>query len=120
MRQRVQVPLRTLVRVSDLQIYTIIDDFARLEPPRGRAQPERCAGLGRQVESGVQNTGDHRVDGCPADRLPGSLTGVAYPLRRLRPIERDCNHDVGQRGEQDSVALGRQVRDVRDIDDLAL
>ena len=32
MRQRVQVPLRTLVRVSDLQIFTIIDDFARLEP----------------------------------------------------------------------------------------
>jgi len=27
-----QVPLRTLVRVSDLQIFTIIDDFARLEP----------------------------------------------------------------------------------------
>ena len=35
-----QVPLRTLVRVFDLQIFTIIDDFARLEPPHGRAQPE--------------------------------------------------------------------------------
>ena len=35
-----QVPLRTLVRVSGLQIFTIIDDFARLEPPHGRAQPE--------------------------------------------------------------------------------
>ena len=35
-----QVPLRTLVRVSDLRIFTIIDDFARLEPPHGRAQPE--------------------------------------------------------------------------------
>src|SRR5664280_2004566 len=35
-----QVPLRTLVRVSDLQIFTIIDDFARFEPPHGRAPPE--------------------------------------------------------------------------------
>ena len=35
-----QVPLRTLVRVFDLQIFTIIDGFARLEPPHGRAQPE--------------------------------------------------------------------------------
>ena len=36
----VQVPLRTLVRVFDLPIFTIIDVFARLEPPHGRAQPE--------------------------------------------------------------------------------
>jgi hypothetical protein len=27
-----QVPLRTLVRVSDLRIFTILDGFARLEP----------------------------------------------------------------------------------------
>src|SRR5664279_252296 len=33
MRQRVQVPFRTLVRVSDLRIFIIIDVFARLEPP---------------------------------------------------------------------------------------
>jgi hypothetical protein len=33
-------PLRTLVRVSGLQIFTIIDVFARLEPPHGRAPPE--------------------------------------------------------------------------------
>ena len=35
-----QVPLRTLVRSFDLRIFTIIDVFARLEPPHGRAQPE--------------------------------------------------------------------------------
>jgi len=36
----VQVPLRTLVRVFDLRIFTIIDVFARVEPPHVRAQPE--------------------------------------------------------------------------------
>lgn len=35
-----QVPHRTLVRVYDLRIFTIIDGFARVEPPHGRAQPE--------------------------------------------------------------------------------
>jgi hypothetical protein len=36
-----QVPVRTLVRVFDLRIFTIIDDFARLEPPWSCcAQPE--------------------------------------------------------------------------------
>jgi hypothetical protein len=32
MRQRVQVPLRTLVRTFDLRIFTIINGFARVEP----------------------------------------------------------------------------------------
>jgi len=44
-----QVPLRTLVRISDLRIFTMIDDFARVEPPSGRAQPELNPTLARTV-----------------------------------------------------------------------
>src|ERR1019366_8029482 len=44
-----QAPLRTLVRVSDLQIFTIIDGITRLEPPHGRAPPELNPTLNRRL-----------------------------------------------------------------------
>jgi hypothetical protein len=45
-----QVPLRTLVRISDLRIFTFIDGFARLEPPHGRASLELNPMLNRGWE----------------------------------------------------------------------
>src|SRR5664279_4939807 len=76
MRQRVQVPFRTLVRVSELRIFIIIYGFARLEPPTrscsARGEPGACPWWA----SPRPDTSEEGL--CPAENRSGALPVSAH------------------------------------------
>ena len=71
-----QVPLRTLVRVSDLRIFIIIDGFGRLEPPTRSCSARGEPGVCPWWASPLPDTSDEGL--CPAENRSGALPVSAH------------------------------------------
>ena len=72
----VQVPLRTLVRISDLRIFIIIDVFARLEPPTRSCSARGEPGVCPWWASPRPDTSEEGL--CPAENRSGALPVSAH------------------------------------------
>ena len=82
------VPLRTLVRTFDPAVFIVINGFARVEPPHGRAQPERNP-------QGSSNWPQHAVclvKGLSAAKQFDSGPSLLAELAKHRAAERGRDH----------------------------